>query len=117
MLLEISGHHVQTAYTGNEALELAESFAPHVVLLDIGLPDLSGYDLAQQARESPWGRELTLVAVTGWGQEEDRRRALAAGFDHHLVKPIAAEALEELLRAVTATLQKSSRASPQAASL
>jgi PAS domain S-box-containing protein len=117
MLLEISGHHVQTAYTGHEALELAESFAPHVVLLDIGLPDLSGYDLAQQVRESPWGRDLTLVAVTGWGQEEDRRRALAAGFDHHLVKPIAAEGLEELLRSVTATLQKLSRAAPETASL
>jgi PAS domain S-box-containing protein len=117
MLLEISGHHVQTAYTGHEALDLAESFAPHAVLLDIGLPDLSGYDLARQMRAAPCGQDLILVAVTGWGQEEDRKRALAAGFDHHLVKPIAAEALEQLLRSVTATLQKSRSATPQAASL
>jgi DNA-binding response OmpR family regulator len=103
MLLEISGHLVQTAYTGHAALELAEDFAPHAMLLDIGLPDLTGYELAERIRAASWGQDITLVAVTGWGQEEDRVRALQAGFDHHLVKPIAPEALEALLRPLAAT--------------
>jgi PAS domain S-box-containing protein len=100
MLLELSGHHVQTAYTGRRALELAESFRPHALLLDIGLPDLNGYQLAAKVRAAPWGRGIILVAVTGWGQEEDRRRAFDAGFDHHLTKPIAAETVEALLQSL-----------------
>ena len=97
-LLELSGHHVQTAYCGRQALDLAESFRPHAMLLDIGLPDLSGYALAKHVRESSWGRRTLLVAVTGWGQSEDRRRAYEAGFDHHLAKPVAADAIESVLR-------------------
>jgi PAS domain S-box-containing protein len=97
-LLELSGHHVQTAYTGRRALELAETFRPHAVLLDIGLPDFDGYQLATTIRAAPWGRSILLIAVTGWGQEEDRRRAFEAGCDHHLTKPIAAEAVESLLQ-------------------
>jgi len=100
MLLEASGHHVQTAYTGRQALELARTFRPHALLLDIGLPDMDGYQLAQQVRSNPWGRGVVLVAVTGWGQEQDRRRAVAAGFDHHLVKPISAETVETLLHSL-----------------
>jgi two-component system, chemotaxis family, CheB/CheR fusion protein len=100
MLLEASGHHVQTAYTGRQALELARAFRPHAMLLDIGLPDLDGYRLAQQIRATPWGRSAVLVAVTGWGQEEDRQRAVAAGFDHHLVKPISADTVETLLQSL-----------------
>jgi PAS domain S-box-containing protein len=100
MLLETSGHHVQTAYTGRQALELARVFRPHAVLLDIGLPDVDGYTLAGQVRAMPWGRGTVLVAVTGWGQEEDRQRAVAAGFDHHLVKPISAETVETLLQSL-----------------
>jgi PAS domain S-box-containing protein len=99
-LLELSGHHVQTAYTGRQGLELAETFRPHAALLDIGLPDFDGYQLATAIRAAPWGRNILLVAVTGWGQEEDRRRAFEAGCDHHLTKPIAAEAVESLLQAV-----------------
>jgi CheY-like chemotaxis protein len=68
------------------------------MLLDIGLPDLSGYALAKHVRESSWGRRTLLVAVTGWGQSEDRRRAYEAGFDHHLAKPVAPEAIESILR-------------------
>jgi len=98
MLLEASGHHVQTAYTGRQALELARTFRPHALLLDIGLPDINGYKLAGQVRATPWGRSAILVAVTGWGQEQDRLRAVAAGFDQHLVKPISAETLESLLQ-------------------
>jgi CheY-like chemotaxis protein len=97
-LLELSGHHVQTAYSGHQAFELAESFRPHAALLDIGLPDLNGYTLAKHIRESSWGRRTLLVAVTGWGQSDDRRRAYEAGFDHHLAKPVAAEAIESVLR-------------------
>jgi PAS domain S-box-containing protein len=99
-LLELSGHHVQTAYTGRRALELAETFRPHALLLDIGLPDLDGYQLAAKVRAAPWGRGIILIAVTGWGQEEDRRRAFDAGFDHHLTKPIAAETVESLLQSL-----------------
>jgi PAS domain S-box-containing protein len=100
MLLEASGHHVQTAYTGREALELGRAFHPHALLLDIGLPDLDGYRLAEQVRAAPWGRGAVLVAVTGWGQEQDRQRAVAAGFDRHLVKPISAETVELLLQSL-----------------
>jgi PAS domain S-box-containing protein len=100
MLLEASGHHVQTAYTGREALELGRAFHPHALLLDIGLPDLDGYRLAEQVRAAPWGRGAVLIAVTGWGQEQDRQRALAAGFDRHLVKPISAETVELLLQSL-----------------
>jgi signal transduction histidine kinase/CheY-like chemotaxis protein len=99
-LLELSGHHVQTAYTGRRGLELAETFRPHALLLDIGLPDLDGYQLAAKVRAAPWGRGIILIAVTGWGQEEDRRRAFEAGFDHHLTKPIAAETVESLLQSL-----------------
>lgn len=101
-LLELSAHHVQTAYSGRQALELAETFRPHAVLLDIGLPDFNGYTLAQRIRESSWGRHALLIAVTGWGQTEDRRRANEAGFDHHLAKPVAAEAIESALRMLSA---------------
>jgi PAS domain S-box-containing protein len=99
-LLELSGHHVQTAYTGRHALELAESFRPHAMLLDIGLPDLNGYKLAQRIRETGWGRDTLLIAITGWSQSEDRRRAQEAGFDHHLAKPVAAEAIEGALQMI-----------------
>jgi len=109
MLLELSGHHVQTAYTGQRALELAETFRPHVLLLDIGLPDLNGYQLAKKVRASSWGRGTVLVAVTGWGQEQDRCRAFEAGFDHHLTKPIAAETVELLLQSLSAVPQPTKR--------
>jgi two-component system CheB/CheR fusion protein len=103
ILLELSGHHVQTAYTGQRALELADSFRPHVLLLDIGLPDFDGYQLAKKIRATPWGRGTVLIAVTGWGQEADRRRAFEAGFDQHLTKPIAAETVESLLQSLSTT--------------
>jgi PAS domain S-box-containing protein len=97
-VLELSGHEVQTAYDGRRALELAGTFRPHALVLDIGLPDVNGYELARSIRAAPWGGGMVLIAVTGWGQGEDRRRALEAGFDHHLTKPIAAETLESLLQ-------------------
>jgi signal transduction histidine kinase/CheY-like chemotaxis protein len=96
-LLELCGHEVHTAHAGRRALELAETLHPEVVLLDIGMPDLNGYQVAESIRAAPWGQQMILVAVTGWGQEEDKRRALAAGFDHHLTKPVDGQTLESLV--------------------
>jgi CheY-like chemotaxis protein len=97
-LLRVAGHEVRTAYDGPTALEAAEAFRPEVVLLDIGLPRMDGYEVARRLREREraGGRAL-LVAVTGYGQEEDRRRAEEAGFDAHLVKPAGPAALQRLL--------------------
>lgn len=88
MLLEIGGHEVRTAHDGLEALDVAETFLPDLVLMDLGMPKLNGYDAASRIREQGWGRSMILVAVTGWGQDEDRRRTTEAGFDGHLVKPV-----------------------------
>ncbi len=103
-LLELSGHRVRTAYSARDGLELARSLQPEVMLLDIGLPDMSGYELATTIRAAPWGRETILVAVTGWGQEADRERAFRCGFDHHLTKPISTDALESLLQSMRPVL-------------
>jgi CheY-like chemotaxis protein len=103
-LLELAGHRVQTAYTGVEALRLAATARPHVILADIGLPDLDGYELAQRVRSAPWGRGTVLVAVTGWGQQEDKRRAYDAGFNHHLTKPIDPEIVESLLQSLNSAV-------------
>ena len=85
------------AHDGPAALRAAEAERPQVALLDIGLPGMDGYELARQLRSQPgWGR-LVLVALTGWGQDEDRRRSQEAGFDHHLAKPVELAALQELL--------------------
>jgi PAS domain S-box-containing protein len=100
MLLKLLGHEVQTAHTGRSVPALAETFRPHVLLLDIGLPDISGYEVAKQIRSTSWGRNAVLIAVTGWGQEEDKRMAFKAGFDHHLVKPADPGALEALLQTI-----------------
>lgn len=97
MLLELGGHEVRMAHQGREALSQAQLFRPDVALLDIGMPDMSGYDVARQLRQAPWAQGLLLIAVTGWGQEDDRRRALEAGFDHHLCKPVDADTLNDLI--------------------
>ena len=88
MLLEISGHTVQMAHDGVEAVEKAANFLPEVVLLDIGLPRLNGYEAARKIRQEIWGKRMVLIALTGWGQEEDRQRSRDAGFDDHMVKPV-----------------------------
>ena len=103
-LLALSGHTVRCAYTGRQGLALAEAFRPDVVLLDIGLPDVNGYEVAMEIRGTRWGRAATLIAITGWGQTEDRRRAFEAGFDHHLTKPVAPDAVLSLLSSAGAAL-------------
>jgi signal transduction histidine kinase len=96
-LLGRLGYDVRSAFDGAAGLEVAEVFRPRVALLDVGMPKMSGYDLARRIREYEWGKDMVLVAVTGWGQPEDKRRAREAGFDHHLVKPEAANDLVSLL--------------------
>jgi CheY-like chemotaxis protein len=95
-LLAIMGHQVHTAHDGAAALEAIRTFHPEVIFLDIGLPGMNGYEVAQHLRRQ-YHRNMRLVAITGYGQEEDKRRSHQAGFDHHLVKPIAKEALQEVL--------------------
>ena len=97
MLLEIAGHDVRVAHLGRAALSLAQVFRPDTALLDIGMPDLSGYEVAKELRREPWAKRIQLIALTGWGQEDDRRRALEAGFDHHLIKPIDPDQLQGLI--------------------
>jgi PAS domain S-box-containing protein len=96
-LLEMADHRTALAYDGESAVEMAEIFRPDVVLLDIGLPKLDGHETAQRIRERPWGRGVVLVAITGWGQEEDLHKSRDAGFDHHLVKPVDLAVLMNLL--------------------
>jgi CheY-like chemotaxis protein len=97
MLLKLAGNETHTAYDGLEAVEAVAAFRPDVVLLDIGLPKLNGYEVALKVRQQPWGKNVVLVAVTGWGQEEDRQKSRRAGFEAHLVKPVDYAALMELL--------------------
>jgi PAS domain S-box-containing protein len=97
LLLRTLGHEVRTAYRGEEAIEIAERFRPHVMFLDIGMPGMNGYEACRRIREKPWGREIFIVALTGWGQPEDRRRTQETGFDEHLIKPADLNAIMALL--------------------
>ncbi len=103
MLLSVMGNDTRTAHDGLEALELAEAFRPDLIVLDIGMPKLNGYDVCRRIRERPWGNSVCLVALTGWGQEEDRRRAEEAGFDQHFTKPVDPALLETLLLKIQST--------------
>ncbi len=98
MLLRLVGNDTQTAHDGEAGFAAASSFRPDIVLLDIGLPKFDGYQVARMIRAEPWGAAMYLVAVTGWGQEEDRRNTALAGFNLHMVKPVELETLEKLLR-------------------
>jgi PAS domain S-box-containing protein len=97
-LLRAAGHEVVTAYDGRSAIALAEEQRPDVVLLDIGMPEVSGYDVARAIRREAWGRPMRLIALTGWGQAEHRRRSIEVGFDDHLVKPVELDVLENVLQ-------------------
>jgi PAS domain S-box-containing protein len=99
LLLRALGHEVRTARDGREAVRVAETFQPAVVVLDIGMPVMSGYEAARRIREQPWGDGMALVAVSGWGQAEDKRRAREAGFSHHFTKPVDPMELVQLLAA------------------
>ena len=102
MLLHILGHEVKTARDGESALATAPEFRPDVAILDIGLPKMNGYDLAKQMREQPWARNVVLVALTGWGQEQHGGRSAESGFNHHLTKPVEVEVLQRILADVDA---------------
>jgi PAS domain S-box-containing protein len=97
IMLKLMGNETRTAHDGLAAIETASAFLPDIILLDIGLPKLNGYEACRRIREQPWSRGMVIVALTGWGQEEDRRRSADAGFDHHMVKPVELDALSRLL--------------------
>ena len=99
VMLSFGGHDVATANSGPAALAQQASFDPDVVLLDIGMPGMNGYEVAEQWRDKPGGERALLIALTGWGQEEDKRRAMAAGFDRHLTKPVDPTDLHAVLDA------------------
>lgn len=97
MLVRLNGHDAVLAHDGLQACELAESYRPDVILLDIGLPKMNGHDVCRTIRKAPWGQEMTIIALTGWGKDEDRQLSQDAGFDGHLVKPIDHDTLMEML--------------------
>jgi CheY-like chemotaxis protein len=98
-LLELNRHSVHCASSGADALQLAAEHSPEVAILDIGMPDMDGYELARRLRSQVTGR-LMLIALTGWSHPDDRERALTAGFDHHFTKPVDFDQLENLMRDV-----------------
>jgi CheY-like chemotaxis protein len=97
ILLQMAGHNVRTAGDGLMAVEVAQTFQPQVVLLDIGMPGLNGYEAAARIRALPQGERILLIALTGWGQDADRQKAAEAGFDYHLTKPADPELVERIL--------------------
>jgi two-component system CheB/CheR fusion protein len=96
-LLELAGHEVRVAHDGPTAIDLAQVYRPDIVLLDIGLPQLDGYEVARRLRQQPAMERALLIALTGYGNDEDHRRSREAGFDHHLVKPVDPAAIQQLL--------------------
>ena len=100
MMLTMMGHVAHTAHDGEAAVVAAESFRPHVVLLDIGIPKLNGYEVARRIREQEWGESIYLIAVTGNVRDEDRRRSAGVGMNLHMIKPVESAALESLLLAL-----------------
>ena len=96
-MLRLMGNDTRTAYDGQQGVDMAGDFRPEVLLLDIGLPKLNGYEVCRRIREQPWGKSVVLIALTGWGQDDDRRRSREAGFDHHMVKPVHPHALMKML--------------------
>lgn len=98
LLLRMLGHTTMAAHDGEAALQAMTAFHPEIVLLDIGLPRLNGYEVARRLREMPGGKSLLLIALTGYGQDEDRRRSVEAGFDYHLTKPLDLTSFQVILR-------------------
>jgi CheY-like chemotaxis protein len=98
ILLQAQGHEVYVAYAGEDALAMGARFRPQLVLLDLAMPDIDGYEVARRIRANEWGSSVTLVAVTGLGQANDLRKTRENGFDHHLVKPVEIGSLASVLR-------------------
>ncbi len=98
MIIKIAGNEVRTAGDGRSACEIAEDFLPDIILMDLGMPIMDGLESAKSIRKAPWGKDVKIIALTGWGQEEDKQLTKAAGFDAHLVKPVEPTVLQELLR-------------------
>ena len=99
-MLRIMGNDTRTAYDGEDGVDMAGAFRPDVILLDIGLPKLNGYEACRSIREQSWGNDVVMIAVTGWGRDDDRSRSRDAGFDHHMVKPVDPQALMDMLAAL-----------------
>jgi len=97
LLLKMGGDETHTAHDGEEALERAAAIRPEIIILDIGLPKLNGYEVCRSIREQPWGQPITMVAVTGWAREEDRQKSQEAGFNGHLIKPVDHRVLTKLV--------------------
>jgi CheY-like chemotaxis protein len=100
MLLMVSGHSVTTTYSGMQAMSAAERVKPDVAFLDIGLPDVNGYEVASAIRSKPWGSKVVLIAITGYGSDTDKRKAHEAGFNYHFTKPVNYPNLERLLESI-----------------
>ena len=96
-LLQMTGNEVQIAHDGVEAVTVADQFRPQVILLDIGLPRKNGYDVCREIRETSWGKDILIIAISGWGQDDDRRKSKEAGFDRHMVKPVDYSMLRSIL--------------------
>lgn len=101
LILAAVGHEVDVAHGGIAALTKADRFRPDTAILDIGLPDLDGYEVARRLRSAPWGRDLVLIAVTGWDREDDRARSEELGFDKHFVKPVDVSELRNYLQSLS----------------
>ena len=102
-MLELIGHEPSLSHDGLEALTVARDLQPDVILLDIGLPGMNGYDVCRELRKDPLFKNTVLIAQTGWGQERDRRQAQEAGFAHHFVKPVQFEEFSEVLKKIQST--------------
>ena len=100
MLFKMMGHEVRAAQDGLAAVDLAEIFRPDLIVLDIGMPGLDGYEVCRRIRQHAWGQAIVIAALTGWARDEDRDRSEQAGFNHFLVKPVDSKALEDLIAAV-----------------
>src|SRR4029077_7394310 len=111
LLVETAGHSARTAYDGHQALDLASAFAPDVLLLALGVPGLNGFEIARRIRRQPWGKTVALIAVTGWGQEQDRLGTAEAGFAAPFIKPGGHADLLSVLRACGRTTRPSREAS------
>lgn len=109
MLLQLEGHEVRAAYSGNDALTTAQIYRPEVILLDIGMPGMDGYAVAKSLRKEAWAASMMLIALTGWGQEDDRKRAMEVGFDAHLTKPVDTRAVIAMLKSTVTPTHQTSR--------